>query len=497
MHHTKRGKKKVSLFSATLLSATCMIGSGWLFSAQLTAKYAGNWAFAAWILAALLVLMVGLCLARIVATYPVRGALAQASALSHNSIFGMPFAFANWFGILMVVATEAQATTQYLSSAIGSAILIQNHTLTIWGKVLALSILAVYLLINFYGIRWLTKINNVVTVLKIFTPLFALTVLLIVVFTSNQTSSNFSLSYNQQFDFRSAFSAIIGAGLIYSYNGFQISVAFASEIRKPRRNIPLAITLSVVIITLVYLALQFAFMEAIPRDLLVEIGGWRGLNFTSPLLDLATLLGLHFLALVLLADSVTSPSASGYTYLGASSRILFAMATVGQMPRWLAVLDPIHNISRRSMLVNWVLAAVVLANADSWAALMVVVTGYHVVGYMAAPISMGALEPEMRWFGLIVFVLLSLIMLTMKSSSLLLVCASLTILISIYASLHITGTGVRKLALITLPFLAYLWTLYFVSSIWLVLMVSGIFYLVISSRSYVELCKGYGRGEGG
>lgn len=29
--------KKMSLFSAVLIGTTCMVGSGWLFSAQLTA----------------------------------------------------------------------------------------------------------------------------------------------------------------------------------------------------------------------------------------------------------------------------------------------------------------------------------------------------------------------------------------------------------------------------------------------------------------------------
>jgi hypothetical protein len=37
--------KKMSLFSAILIGVTSMVGSGWLFSAQLTAKNAGNWAF--------------------------------------------------------------------------------------------------------------------------------------------------------------------------------------------------------------------------------------------------------------------------------------------------------------------------------------------------------------------------------------------------------------------------------------------------------------------
>lgn len=131
-------KSNVSLLSATMLSATCMVGSGWLFSAQLSAKIAGNWAFLAWVLAAILVLLVGMCLSKVVAVYPVRGATTRSSSLSHNGIFGMPFAFANWFGIMVVIATEAQATTQYLSAASGSAVLMEHGALTYTGKLLAL-----------------------------------------------------------------------------------------------------------------------------------------------------------------------------------------------------------------------------------------------------------------------------------------------------------------------------------------------------------------------
>ncbi len=105
---------KMSLFSAVLVGATCMVGSGWLFSAQLTAKAAGNWSFLAWILAAAAVFLIGICLSRVVAMYPVRGATTRCSAISHNSTFAMPFAFTNWFGIVVVISTEALATTQYL-----------------------------------------------------------------------------------------------------------------------------------------------------------------------------------------------------------------------------------------------------------------------------------------------------------------------------------------------------------------------------------------------
>ncbi len=481
-------KSGVSLVSATLLSATCMVGSGWLFSAQLTARIAGNWAFVAWILAAILVLFVGLCLSKVVSVYPVRGATTRSSALSHNGIFGMPFAFANWFGVMVVIATEAQATTQYLSAAIGSEVLMQNHALTYGGKFLALGILFLYLVVNFYGIKLLARVNNIITVFKIFIPLFIITVFLIAGFDHTGAVNNFDLTTNGDYGFSSAVVAIISAGLIYSFNGFQISVSFASEIKNPKRNVPLSIILSVFIILIVYMGLQYAFMTAVPHDLLVKNGGWQGMNFSSPLLNLAMLLGLNFLALLLLADSVVSPSGTGYTYLGASSRMLYAMSAEGQMPRWIAKLDPIYNFSKRSMMINWILAAIVLFNAESWAALMVIVTGYHVIGYMAAPISMGAIAPKTRWAGLVVFILLGLIMLTIPAGDLLMVNLSLTILLAIYAVVQ-RKVGVQKLLLFIIPFIAYLWLLYIVPHIWFVAIISAVFYILITTKSYVALCK--------
>jgi amino acid transporter len=149
--------KKVSLLSATAISATAMVGSGWLFSAQLNARLAGNYAFLAWFLAALLVMGVGLCLAQVVAIHPVRGATTRSSSLSHNAIFGMPFAFANWFGLMISVTTEAQATTEYLSAYLKSNTLMDSSGLTLYGKLFALGILFLYLIVNFYGIRLLAS----------------------------------------------------------------------------------------------------------------------------------------------------------------------------------------------------------------------------------------------------------------------------------------------------------------------------------------------------
>ncbi|MBI2784995.1 MAG: APC family permease, partial [Legionella longbeachae] len=464
---SKSKHAKLSLFSATALSATAMVGSGWLFSAQLNAKIAGNYSFLAWIMAALLVMAVGLCLAQVASIYPVRGATARCSALSHNSIFGMPFAFASWFGLMVTIGTEAQATTQYLAAAIKNDVLIVDNVLTVYGKLFALSILVIYLFVNYFGIKLLAKINNTVTVLKIFSPIFTIIIFLIMRF----DISNFSLDTNSHYGISSAITAIISAGLIYSFNGFQLAVAFASEIENPKRNIALSIIFSIVIVMLVYMLLQISFMGAVPHHMLAN--GWSNLNFHSPLINLAMLLGVNFLTIILIADSIVSPSGTGYSYLGGASRMFYAMAKEGQMPkRAISELHPQYNLCRRSLLINFILTAIFLWNSDSWASLMVIVSGYHLIGYMAAPISMGAIKPSTRFLGLIIFCILGAIMSTMPANDFLKMNVSISVLMLIYGSIQITRQmEATTLLVLSTPFLSYLWLIYFYQNTYYVLLV--------------------------
>jgi amino acid transporter len=490
-----QNRKQISLFSAIAISVTAMVGSGWLFSAQLNAQQAGNYAFLSWILAAFIVILVGLCLADIVAKYPLRGVTTRSSALSHNNIFGMPFAFANWFGLMVVVGTEAQATTQYFSAWLKSDLFMNDDRLTVIGKLLALSLLILYVIVNYYGIKFLSKVNNTITTIKIFAPIFTVVLFL----TAHFDTSNFHLATNTQYSFTSTFAAIIGAGLIYSYNGFQLVMSYASEIKNPRRNVPLTLILSTIVVMLLYLLLQLAFMGAIPHDILVQKGGWANLHFGSPLMNLSILLGLNFLAVLLIADSVISPSGTGYSYLGGSARMLYGMSAEGQMPRWImSKLHKKYNICRRTLIINFILTAIIMWNAKSWSSLMVVVTGYHIIGYLAAPISLGAIRTEKRLFGLFVFIILSYLLFTFPNDDFLIMNLSLNIIMFVFALTKLANKTINSSTLLklNLPFLIYLWLIYtsqllhnMFSSMTFLFVVSTIFYLFITHKKYIAFCK--------
>src|SRR4029077_4713469 len=100
-----------------------------------------------------------------------------------------------------------------------------------------------------------------------------------------------------------------------------------------KRNVPIAMIGSVILVMILYMSLQLAFMSAVPHDL-IAASGWTNLHFHSPLLNLSFLLGLNFVSMLLIADSIVSPSGTGYSYLGGSARMFYAMAISGQMPKW-------------------------------------------------------------------------------------------------------------------------------------------------------------------
>ena len=126
-----------------------MIGSGWLFSAQLNAQAAGNYAFAAWVCAALVAMFVGLCFAKLCMMFPERGLNAKCVSISHGKDFGMVFSFSIWVGLLAMIPTEAQATVQYLTPFIKFTSLYDGSSLTYSGRIAAILILAVYTIANY------------------------------------------------------------------------------------------------------------------------------------------------------------------------------------------------------------------------------------------------------------------------------------------------------------------------------------------------------------
>lgn len=385
-------KKRPSLFTAIALSVGTMLGSGWLYASYYASQAAGAASIFSWIIGAIIVLVMAFLLSEIAVKYPTNGLFTQLITISHNQHFGFVTGLSNWMLGLIIVPSEAMATTQYISSIyqpITPYVFDHGH-LTAIGVLVVVLFMLLYTLINYWGIKSLAKINNSLTLLKIIIPIATSVIVMLAAF----HSSNFggaNVSFMPE-GISGIFNAIVTCGIFYSFFGFQMAASFSAELENPKRNIPIALVSSVLIVLFIYLLLQISFIGAVPEHMLAN--GWGGLNFESPLAQLAGILGLNALAIVLYADALISPSGTGIVYLGGSSRMLNEMAKAKQMPEYFSKVSPGVNISRTSLIFTLICSIVLIIFFRNWQMIASLTTTFILVSCIALPVAYSKLKSD-------------------------------------------------------------------------------------------------------
>ena len=108
-------KRELGLVGATWASESSIIGSGWLFAPLFAAEAVGGAAVLAWIIAAVMVIVLALCHAELGAMYPVSGGTARFPHFAFGSVAGIGFGFFSYLQAVTIAPIECFAITQYAS----------------------------------------------------------------------------------------------------------------------------------------------------------------------------------------------------------------------------------------------------------------------------------------------------------------------------------------------------------------------------------------------
>lgn len=192
-------------------------------------------------------------------------------------------------------------------------------------------------------------------------------------------------------DISSVLTAVAIAGIVFSFNGFQSPVNLAGEARNPGKTIPFAVIVSIILATAIYVLLQVSYIGAVPREMLAGIG-WHGINFRSPFADLAIILGLQWLAFLLFADAVISPSGTGMTYTATTARMLYGMERNGTLPKIFGRIHPRYGVPRPAMWLNLVVSFIFLFFFRGWGTLAAVISVATIISYLTGPVSVMTLR---------------------------------------------------------------------------------------------------------
>ncbi len=398
----------VGFFGLFWASEGSLIGSGWLFGALAAATIAGPSAIIGWLVASVIVIVLALVHAELGGLFPVSGGTSRFPHYAFGSFAGATFGWASYLQAASVAPIEVLAAIQYLSTASWAKGFYVAHpgsggTLSGAGIVAAVILMAIFVVLNLVGIRWLARVNNGLTGWKVFLPVLTIIVILVTHFHGGNFSKGGGF-FVKGSAVKDILIAIPGGGIVFALLGFEQAVQLGGEARNPK-DVPRAVIVSILIGAVVYILLQVVFIGAVDPKLLVSQHSWTNLGSMNtnsavvalnagPFYTVTKVAGLAWLAFLLRIDAVISPGGTGLIYLTSSSRLSFGLSRNGFIPKAFEATSARNRVPVFSVIVATIIGLLFLLPFPSWSALVSVVTSASVLMYAAAPLSLAALRKQ-------------------------------------------------------------------------------------------------------
>ena len=307
----KKLERSLSLSYVIAISIGGMLGSGIFVLPGLASGITGSSVWLAYLLGALCVLPAALSKSELATAMPSSGGTYVYIERAFGPLFGTISGIGLWLSLLLKSSFALIGLSAYLSVLIeiddGMA------------RVVALGFLCFILLLNIFGVKKVGKVQLIIVTISL--------ICLIAVFIFGFNNINT--------DFLGPFMSEGNAGLIsavafvyISYSGVIKVAAIAGEIKNPNKNLPLAMILSLLSITAVYVFTAFILVGNVPAEALA--------SDIKPVHTVANLLGGEYFGYTAAVIGVLTLMSGANSGVLASSRFPFAMARDLLMPGFFA-----------------------------------------------------------------------------------------------------------------------------------------------------------------
>jgi APA family basic amino acid/polyamine antiporter len=324
----------VGTFSLTAIGIASVVGGGIFVTTGVAAsEHAGPAVVLSFVAAGIAALITALCYAELASMIPAAG---STSSYVYAAFGVFPAWFIGWdllLEYLFAASAVAVGWSGYAVSALGDAGINVPDSLANppFGSdsgivnLPAIFIVAATTLLLVVGMRQSARANNSMVVLKM-----AILLLFVAVGAFHISSSNLDPFIPSATDHFGEFgwSGILqGAGVVFfAYVGFDAVSTAAAEARRPQRTVPIGLMLTVLISTVLYVAIGLVMTGMAPFKHLgvadplseaLKLGGGDGLEWLTAAIDVAAIVGLASTVLV--------------TFYG-QTRIFMRMASDGMLP---------------------------------------------------------------------------------------------------------------------------------------------------------------------
>jgi amino acid transporter len=384
--------RNVGFFGLLLTSEGSIIGSGWLFGALVCATIGGPAAIIAWLIGSVAVILLALVHAELGGMFPVSGGTTRFPYYAFGGLAGASFGWFSWLQAVGTAPIEVEAAITYTSNYWHGLTHTVNGTpvLTATGYLVAAVMMALFVVANLFGVRYLIRANSAITTWKVIIP----TLTIFVLFFTHFDTSNFTRAGGfAPYGLHGVLRAVSDGGAVFALVGFEQAVQLGGESRNPQRDMPRAVIFSMLIGATIYILLQVVFIGALPHDALAH--GWSNISFTGifgPFAGLAKGLGLGWLAYILYADAIIAPAGSGLIYTTTTSRITFGMSKNGHVPSIFERTTKKSNVPVFGLIFTFLMGLLLFLPFPGWQKLVGFITSATVLMYAGAPLALGALR---------------------------------------------------------------------------------------------------------
>lgn len=320
-------RRQLNTFDVTSLVVGSIIGADVYVAAALGARLVGPVSLLLWIVAGLMAIVIALSFCYCAAALPKVGGpysyVKEVGGPFSGFLVGWALLIAEWLSL----AVFPVAFAQYIVSLIPQVG--QQYQPVVKGL-----FVLIMLITNVFGIKLAGKFNDALTIGKL-APLALLMGLgiLFVALRPEAAFSNFQPLVRG--DVRNLGQALVL--IFWAYAGFELSTLPADEIQEPRKTIPRAIVMGMVIVTGFYLVTNFVIIAVVEQEALASssaplmLAGARVFGLLPALSALGSLIvGVGALVSIMGADE------SGTI---GTSRLAFAMSIDGLLPEMFSKLQ--------------------------------------------------------------------------------------------------------------------------------------------------------------
>ncbi|MET0974918.1 MAG: amino acid permease [Leifsonia sp.] len=338
----------LGLARGTALYVASVIGTGILVLPGLAASVAGPASIVAVVAVFLLSIPLAGTFAALASRYPDPGGVASYARRALGNTWARMAGYWFYFGVCVGAPVLGVLGAEYAVAALGA-----DRGAVIW---VALGILVPPFVVNFFGLRVSGALQLVLTAL-----------LLVVVI--GVVALSFPQADARNFEpFLPHGIAGIGTAIslfLWAFAGWEVGTHIAGEFRNPRRVIPIATAIAVVVVGAAYLTLQFVT---------VAVLGTRAGDSAVPLLDLVAESAPGYGPFVVAVIAAVVVVGVANAYIAAFGKLGASLGRDGDLPRWFAKGVEDGGVPRRSLSLTALLFGTYFA--------LMVAQGFELTGFI-------------------------------------------------------------------------------------------------------------------